>query len=87
MVLAYDAEPVLDKPAGTADAASANGAIKAAVDPIPAMFEMLGRRAAIVVEPLFFHERPLGCLMLEMGPREGMVYESLAEQVSSNTYG
>jgi phosphoserine phosphatase RsbU/P len=87
VVLAYDAEPVLDKPAGTVDAASANGAVKAAVDLIPAMFEMLGRRAALVVEPLFFHDRPLGCLMLEMGPREGMVYESLAEQVSSALEG
>src|SRR6185503_1525623 len=38
-------------------------------------------------EPLFFHERPLGILMLEMGPREGMVYESLAEQVSSALEG
>ena len=47
----------------------------------------LARRASIVVEPLFFHERPLGCLLLEMGPREGMVYESLAEQVSSALEG
>ena len=51
------------------------------------MFAPLGRRASIVVEPLFFHDRPLGCLLLEMGPREGMVYESLAEQVSSALEG
>ena len=86
VVLAYDAEPVLDKAAGRRHRRG-NGAIKPAVDLIPAMFEMLGRRASIVVEPLFFHERPLGCLMLEMGPREGMVYESLAEQVSSALEG
>ena len=47
----------------------------------------MARRASLVVEPLFFHERPLGCLLLEMGPREGMVYESLAEQVSSALEG
>ena len=58
-----------------------------AVDLLPALFETLARRASIVVEPLFFHERPLGCLLLEMGPREGMVYESLAEQVSSALEG
>jgi sigma-B regulation protein RsbU (phosphoserine phosphatase) len=58
-----------------------------AVDLLPALFDKLGRRAAVVVEPLFFHERPLGCLLLEMGPREGMVYESLAEQVSSALEG
>ena len=54
---------------------------------LPSLFAQLGRRASIVVEPLFFHERPLGCLLLEMGPREGMVYESLAEQVSSALEG
>src|SRR6185503_10708030 len=86
LVLAYDAEPVLDKVAAAA-ARPAVGTIKPAVDLLPAMFEALGRRASIVVEPLFFHERPLGCLILEMGPREGMVYESLAEQVSSALEG
>ena len=54
---------------------------------LPSLFAQLGRRASIVVEPLFFHERPLGFLLLEMGPREGMVYESLAEQVSSALEG
>jgi serine phosphatase RsbU (regulator of sigma subunit) len=87
LVLAYDAEPALDKAAAAADAASANGKVMPAVALLPALFEKLGRRAAIVVEPLFFNERPLGCLILEMGPREGMVYESLAEQVSSALEG
>jgi sigma-B regulation protein RsbU (phosphoserine phosphatase) len=58
-----------------------------AVDLLPALFDKLARRASIVVEPLFFHERPLGCLLAEMGPREGMVYESLAEQISSALEG
>ena len=57
------------------------------VDLLSSLFATLARRASIVVEPLFFHERPLGCLLLEMGPREGMVYESLAEQVSSALEG
>jgi DNA-binding LacI/PurR family transcriptional regulator/serine phosphatase RsbU (regulator of sigma subunit) len=47
----------------------------------------LARRSSIVVEPLFFHDRALGYLLLEMGPREGIVYESLAEQVSSALEG
>ena len=42
---------------------------------------------SVIVEPLFFHDRTLGCLLLEMGPREGIVYESLAEQVSSALEG
>ena len=46
-----------------------------------------GADAPIIVEPLFFHDRPLGCLLMEMGPREGIVYESLAEQVSSALEG
>ena len=86
VVLTYDAEPVLD--GGTAaDAATAPGATMPAVNLLPALFDKLARRASIIVEPLFFHERPLGILMLEMGPREGMVYESLAEQVSSALEG
>jgi DNA-binding LacI/PurR family transcriptional regulator/serine phosphatase RsbU (regulator of sigma subunit) len=47
----------------------------------------LRRRTAVIVEPLFFHDRALGALALEMGPREGFVYESLAEQVSSALEG
>ena len=87
LVLAYDAEPALDKAAAIADAAPAVGTTLPAVALLPSLFAQLGRRASIVVEPLFFHERPLGCLLLEMGPREGMVYESLAEQVSSALEG
>ena len=63
------------------------GATMPAVNLLSALFDKVARRASLVVEPLFFHERPLGCLLLEMGPREGMVYESLAEQVSSALEG
>jgi DNA-binding LacI/PurR family transcriptional regulator/serine phosphatase RsbU (regulator of sigma subunit) len=86
LVLKYDAEPVLDKNAA-AEAVRASGAEMPAVNLLSALFDKLSRRASIIVEPLFFHERPLGCLLLEMGPREGMVYESLAEQVSSALEG
>jgi signal transduction histidine kinase len=41
------------------------------------------RRAAFVLEPLFFQEEQLGFVLLEMGPREGAVYESLRDQISS----
>jgi sigma-B regulation protein RsbU (phosphoserine phosphatase) len=54
---------------------------------LPAVIAPLGRRTMTVLEPLFFHDRALGCLLLEMGPREGFVYESLAEQVSSAIEG
>ena len=42
-----------------------------------------GRRAAFVLEPLFFQEEQLGFVLLEMGPREGAVYESLRDQISA----
>jgi sigma-B regulation protein RsbU (phosphoserine phosphatase) len=47
----------------------------------------LGRRASLVFEPLSFHERAFGVLVLEMGPREGVVYASLAEQASGALEG
>ena len=54
---------------------------------LSAVIGPLGRRTSSVTLPLFFHDRALGCLVLEMGPREGFVYESLAEQVSSALEG
>ena len=41
------------------------------------------RRAAFVLEPLFFHEEQLGFVLLEMGPREGAIYEALRDQISA----
>ena len=54
---------------------------------VPDAVRPTGRRLAIVVEPLFFNARPLGFLALELGPPEGLVYTSLAEQVSSAVEG
>jgi len=54
---------------------------------VPDAVRPVNRRLAVAVEPLFFNERPLGFLVLELGPREGLVYVSLAEQVSSALEG
>jgi len=59
----------------------------AAEELVPAAVRPSGRRLTMVVEPLFFNARPLGFLVLELGPREGLVYGSLAEQVSSALEG
>jgi len=41
------------------------------------------RHATFVLEPLFFQEAQLGFILLEMGPREGAVYEALRDQISA----
>jgi sigma-B regulation protein RsbU (phosphoserine phosphatase) len=81
VVLAHDVE----RHAG--DAEPRPGVKMAPTALLPAAVDSLGRRASVIVEPLYFHDRALGCLLLEMGPREGIVYESLAEQVSSALEG
>src|SRR6185503_19880318 len=81
VVLAHDVE----RPPGGSEPAPGSKVSAAAL--LPAVIEPLARRASIIVEPLYFHDRALGCLLLEMGPREGIVYESLAEQVSSALEG
>lgn len=40
------------------------------------------RRLAYVVEPLFFHENPIGYALFEIGPKAGAFYESLRDAVS-----
>lgn len=40
------------------------------------------RQHALVVEPLFFKGDPLGYIVLEFGPLDGVVYERLREQIS-----
>jgi hypothetical protein len=50
---------------------------------VPAAARASDRRFTIAVEPLFFDARPFGFLVLELGPPEGLVYVTLAEQVSS----
>jgi DNA-binding LacI/PurR family transcriptional regulator/GAF domain-containing protein len=51
--------------------------------------DMLHRedRSTMVVEPLYVSEGPLGFLVIEMGPRDGSVYRSLGEQISSALQG
>jgi diguanylate cyclase (GGDEF)-like protein len=45
------------------------------------------RRCDLVVEPLFFHEEPIGFFVLEIGPLDGVVYEVLRTMVSSALKG
>jgi PAS domain S-box-containing protein len=45
------------------------------------------RRYSMVVEPLYFRDDPLGLVLLEVGPRDGTVYEVLREQISSALEG
>jgi sigma-B regulation protein RsbU (phosphoserine phosphatase) len=81
VVLAHDVE----RDPGNAEPCPGTRMAPAAL--MPAVIDPLGRRASVIIEPLYFHDRALGCLLLEMGPREGIVYESLAEQVSSALEG
>jgi phosphoserine phosphatase RsbU/P len=81
VVLAHDAER------GPGGGEPAPGTRLGPAALLPAVIEPLARRASLIIEPLYFHDRTLGCLLMEMGPREGIVYESLAEQVSSALEG
>jgi hypothetical protein len=45
------------------------------------------RQYSLVVEPLSFQENQLGFVLLEVGPREGAVYEVLRRQISSALQG
>ncbi len=73
--------------AATLGAQPAAGTKLAAADLVSGVLGPLGRRASLVVAPLSFHERAFGYLVMEIGPREGVVYASLAEQVSSALEG
>jgi PAS domain S-box-containing protein len=44
-------------------------------------------RYSLVAEPLHFRQHNLGFALLEIGPREGMVYETLREGISNALYG
>jgi signal transduction histidine kinase len=46
-----------------------------------------GRRHSYVVLPLFFKEHQLGVGLFETGPRHGIIYESLRDQVSAALKG
>jgi PAS domain S-box-containing protein len=41
----------------------------------------------LVAEPLYFREHSLGFVLFEIGPREGIVYETLREGISNALYG
>jgi DNA-binding LacI/PurR family transcriptional regulator/C4-dicarboxylate-specific signal transduction histidine kinase len=45
------------------------------------------RRASFIVEPLFFRQQRLGYALFEMGPRQGIVYEALRDQISAALKG
>lgn len=45
------------------------------------------RRFTYVVEPLFFEREQLGFVFFEMGPRRGVVYETLRDQIGSALKG
>lgn len=44
-------------------------------------------RSAHIVEPLFFQDHALGFVVLEMGPRQGVIYEALRDQLSAALKG
>ncbi|MBN2004024.1 MAG: SpoIIE family protein phosphatase [Anaerolineae bacterium] len=44
-------------------------------------------RCSFVVKPLYSQENQLGFILCEIGPQEGMVYETLGMQISSALYG
>lgn len=52
----------------------------------PGLFP-LERRVSFIVEPLFFRQQRLGYALFEMGPRQGIVYEALRDQISAALKG
>jgi len=44
-------------------------------------------RRTYVVEPLFFENEQLGFMLLELGPTEGVIYETLRDQIGSALKG
>lgn len=54
---------------------------------LPGEFLPQERRYSLVVEPLYFQEKPLGYAIFEVGPREGDVYELLRANLSSAIQG
>jgi DNA-binding LacI/PurR family transcriptional regulator/C4-dicarboxylate-specific signal transduction histidine kinase len=45
------------------------------------------RRVSFIVEPLFFRQQRLGFALFEMGPRQGIIYEALRDQISAALKG
>jgi DNA-binding LacI/PurR family transcriptional regulator/anti-anti-sigma regulatory factor len=45
------------------------------------------RQYSLVLQPLFFQQDQIGFVLFEVGPREGVVYETLSSQLSSALQG
>ncbi|MGC4069968.1 MAG: substrate-binding domain-containing protein [Polyangiaceae bacterium] len=54
---------------------------------VPEGLSLAHRRTTFIVEPLFFKEHQLGFVVLEMGPRQGVIYEALRDQLSAALKG
>ncbi len=54
---------------------------------LPAQFLPQNRRYSLVVEPLYFQEKPLGYAVFETGARDGDIYELVRANLSSAIQG
>jgi DNA-binding LacI/PurR family transcriptional regulator len=54
---------------------------------IPDNLRTAHKLLSAVVEPLYFREQQLGFVLLEVGPSDGTIYESLSGQISSMLQG
>ncbi len=63
------------------------GTVYPARDLVPQALWPVDRRTTYIVEPLFFQEHQLGFVLLEMGPRQGIIYEVLRDQISAALKG
>ena len=79
LILAYDSRRYL--------AEDWSGKVFDAQNLVPEGLALNYRRATYIVEPLFFKEHQLGFVVLEMGPRQGVIYEALRDQLSAALKG
>ena len=54
---------------------------------VPEEVRPQGRQFGYTVEPLYFQKDQIGFVLFEIGPREGLVYETLGGQISSALRG
>jgi len=76
------ARTILAFPAGPSQAAKPDEAFPL-WDLLPVTTDGQERRRAVVIQPLLLATQQFGFLLLEVGPRGGIIYESLREQVSA----
>jgi DNA-binding LacI/PurR family transcriptional regulator/signal transduction histidine kinase len=67
---------------GRARAPRSVGRVVAARALVPAGVLPTDRQHALLVEPLFFKDDALGYVVFELGPFDGLIYETLREQIS-----